>query len=63
MGDLEVNFYATLFDKGMTVGMYADGTARIVLMCDASQLPEVIKLAAFGREKPMRVNVKIEGAY
>ena len=57
---LSLSFYAALTDKGATVSFYDDGRGRIVLETDTQQLPEIMKLLAYGRRKPLRVNIVIE---
>ena len=56
----EFTFFATLTDKGQTVGFYEDGRARIVLETDISQFAGVAKLIAYGRQTPLRFTVHIE---
>ena len=60
---LTLQFDATLFSKGMTVGMYADHTARVVLEASASEFAEIVKLAAYGwNQKLLKVTIVIEDA-
>jgi hypothetical protein len=55
----EFTFYATLTDKGQTVGFYDDGRARIVLETDVRQLASIMKIIAYGRKTPIRFTAHI----
>lgn len=57
MATKQVEFYATIYPRGQAVGFEADGSGKLILLTDASQIAELMKLTAFGREKLLRVNI------
>jgi hypothetical protein len=54
-----VEFSAILTGKGQCIGFYNDGTSRLVLEASAMHMPALIRLAAYGRERPLEVTVTI----
>jgi hypothetical protein len=57
---LQLDFSAHLTEKGQCVGFYSDGCGRIVLETSSMELPQIMKLIAFGRRTSFRVHIEIE---
>ena len=60
MSEVIASFVAVIPSIQGAFKVSGEGDGRLVLECPESELPEIIKLMAFGREKPLRITVSVE---
>jgi hypothetical protein len=60
---MTIKFSATIAQSSSALKMGNEGAFRLMIDIPVSEIAEVMKLAAYGREKELKVTVDIEEAH